>query len=138
MASHHFLGSGALNEGLRRQVGAPADIVTVISSLVAEAHLTVVNAQFTRFPNDGLTIALVLAESHLVLHLWTEERRITIDLHICDYLASNQEKARRLVALLTRECFDPLVSASWSEFSLAHPELPGETSGARNHSLHAG
>jgi S-adenosylmethionine decarboxylase len=35
------------------------------------------------FPNDAITLVLILAESHLSIHTWPEERLIAIDLFSC-------------------------------------------------------
>jgi S-adenosylmethionine decarboxylase len=35
------------------------------------------------FPNGALTLVLILAESHLSIHTWPEERLIAIDLFSC-------------------------------------------------------
>jgi S-adenosylmethionine decarboxylase len=36
-----------------------------------------------RFPNGAVTLVLVLAESHLSIHTWPEERLIAVDLFSC-------------------------------------------------------
>jgi S-adenosylmethionine decarboxylase len=36
-----------------------------------------------RFPNGAVTLVLVLAESHLSLHTWPEERLVAVDLFSC-------------------------------------------------------
>jgi S-adenosylmethionine decarboxylase len=35
------------------------------------------------FPNGAVTLVLVLAESHLSLHTWPEERLVAVDLFAC-------------------------------------------------------
>jgi S-adenosylmethionine decarboxylase len=35
------------------------------------------------FPNDAITLVLILAESHLSIHTWPEESLIAIDLFSC-------------------------------------------------------
>ena len=35
------------------------------------------------FPNGAITLVLILAESHLSIHTWPEERLIAIDLFSC-------------------------------------------------------
>ena len=36
-----------------------------------------------RFPNGAVTLVLVLAESHLSIHTWPEERLVAVDLFSC-------------------------------------------------------
>ena len=76
-----------------------------------------------KFPDGGLTLVWVLAESHLVLHYWGAEGFATIDLHICDYRDSNRAKAQRLVETLESSCFLP-GTAQWHEISVAEPQVP--------------
>ncbi|HXM53788.1 MAG TPA: adenosylmethionine decarboxylase [Candidatus Dormibacteraeota bacterium] len=43
----------------------------------------VLDESLVRFPNGAITLVLVLAESHLSLHTWPEERLVAIDLFSC-------------------------------------------------------
>jgi S-adenosylmethionine decarboxylase len=36
----------------------------------------------------------------VALYFWPEKSKITIDIHVCDYQQSNQEKAKILAKLL--------------------------------------
>ena len=48
------------------------------------------------FPNGAITLVLVLAESHLSIHTWPEERLLAIDLFSCGTIDGD-----RVVATLT-------------------------------------
>ena len=50
---------------------------------VAAGSGHVMDEALVRFPNGAVTLVLVLAESHLSIHTWPEERRIAIDLFSC-------------------------------------------------------
>ncbi len=75
-----------------------------------------------RFDNEGLTLVWVLAESHLVMHLWPEQGYATLDLHVCDYNGSNRDAAHALVERLTAYCYVD-GSESWREMELEPPGL---------------
>jgi S-adenosylmethionine decarboxylase len=49
------------------------------------------------FPNGAVTLVLILAESHLSIHTWPEERLIAIDLFSCGAI-----DGRRVLDELTR------------------------------------
>ena len=120
MASHHFLGTGFLTDGLAAAASRPEDLLDEIERRVADSGLAVVARQAVPFSDGGLTLVWVLAESHLVLHYWAEESFATIDLHICDYQGSNAGKAQRLVQSLRRFCFLE-GSDTWHEHRLERP-----------------
>lgn len=46
------------------------------------------------FENGGFTTAVILAESHLVVHTWPENGQLVlIDISVCDYSQPNRERA---------------------------------------------
>jgi S-adenosylmethionine/arginine decarboxylase-like enzyme len=121
MHSHHFIGVGLLSQGLKQAAG-DGRLVEDISLIVEECDLQIVSRDAVKFENGGATLVWVLAESHLVIHLWTDEGFATIDLHVCDYQVSNRERASRLKKALSEFCFDR-AEADWHEFTLAQPTL---------------
>lgn len=120
MSSHHFIGTGALSDRLRREARDPEELLERVADRVRASGLGVVAQQAVRFDQGGLTLVWVLSESHLVLHYWAEEGFATIDLHVCDYHLSNQERARTLVGSLTELCFLPS-SENWQELHVEPP-----------------
>lgn len=70
--------------------------------------LTPVGDFFYQFPGlmqpGGVTGAVVLAESHLTVHTWPEERAATLDLYVCNYRHDNGAVAR----LACQRLFDAL------------------------------
>ena len=123
MASHHFIGTGSLSGTLTAAAENPARLLAAMGELVEAEGLSVVADQSATFDNGGLTLVWVLAESHLVLHVWAQEGFATLDLHVCDYHASNAAKAQRLVASLSSFCF--AAAGHWHEVHLQDPV--GET-----------
>jgi S-adenosylmethionine decarboxylase len=51
------------------------------------------------FPNGAITLVLILAESHLSLHTWPEERLIAIDLFSCGAIDGQRVLAELTAAL---------------------------------------
>ena len=61
-------------------VGVLADIASAAvraggGHVLANSHVV--------FPNDAVTLVLILAESHLSIHTWPEESLVAIDLFSC-------------------------------------------------------
>ena len=53
---------------------------------------------------------VLLAESHVCLHTWPEQRAVTVDVYVCNFGADHSAKARGLMAALV-ERFQP----EWTE-----------------------
>ena len=117
---HHFIGAGRTSHRLIEAAREPEVLAAGVTGLVAQAGLHVVTHTAARFDNGGLTLAWILAESHLVLHHWEEEGFATLDLHICDYRGSNVGRAERLVEALAEFCF-VAGSETWQESHLHDP-----------------
>ncbi len=124
MTAHHFIGEGDFSDRLQAACGDPPNLLAVVAAAVREAGLQVVADQAVEFAGGGATLVWVLAESHLVLHLWPELSRATLDLHVCDYRDSNRVKARRLRDALTALCFAP-DSAAWRELAVGGDAASG-------------
>ena len=51
----------------------------------------------------GVTATVLLAESHLCVHTWPEERAVTLDVYVCNFSADHSARARALMdALVAR------------------------------------
>jgi S-adenosylmethionine decarboxylase len=50
----------------------------------------VLDSSHVVFPNGAITLVLILAESHLSIHTWPEERLIAIDLFSCGAIDGQQ------------------------------------------------
>ncbi len=117
MISHHVIGTGLFSDRLRADQSDPQRLLARVKQRVSDCGLEVVAEQAVPFTGGGLTLVWVLAESHLVLHLWPEEGSATLDLHVCDYRASNAGKTRRLRGELDGLCFRP-GSGEWREMTV--------------------
>lgn len=51
----------------------------------------------------GLTVAVILLESHVVIHTWPERNNtVIIDISICNYSGDNSQKAQELAEKLIK------------------------------------
>ena len=48
----------------------------------------------------GVTATVLLAESHLCIHTWPEQRAATLDVYVCNFGGDHSAKAQALVAAL--------------------------------------
>ena len=85
--------------------GCPADTPQMVDAqalrtacldAVEEAGLTIVGDRFHQFEPQGVTGAVILAESHLAIHTWPEMGSVTVDVYVCNYTTDNTPKARAL------------------------------------------
>ena len=74
-----------------------------------------VNHLFHTFPGTGkgpggVTATVLLAESHVCLHTWPEQRAVTVDVYVCNFGDDHSAKARGLMFALVNR-FQP----EWTE-----------------------
>jgi S-adenosylmethionine decarboxylase len=82
---------------------------------VEAVGLQAVNQLFHTFPGTpkgpgGVTATVLLAESHICLHTWPEQRAVTIDVYVCNFGGDHSAKARGLMFALVNR-FQP----EWTE-----------------------
>ncbi len=65
-----------------------------------DAGMTVVGQAFHQFLPTGVTGVVLLAESHLAVHTWPEQRFVAADVYVCDHLSANAGKGRALADAL--------------------------------------
>lgn len=126
MASHHVIGTGRISATLATAGDDPDRLLDTVAELIVDCGLRVMAQKFVAFPNGGQTLVWILAESHLVIHHWRQEGFATIDLHVCDYRASNREKAKALTASLERFCYRP-GTERWQEIVVEDPRSQDPT-----------
>ena len=78
---------------------------------VANAGLQAVGQLLHPFPATalgpgGVTATVLLAESHLCVHTWPEQRAVTLDVYVCNFGADHSGKAQSLLNALL-ELFEP-------------------------------
>ena len=72
---------------------------------VRDAGLQAVGQLFYEFPATergpgGVTATVLLAESHLCVHTWPEQRAVTLDVYVCNFGADHSAKAHALMDAL--------------------------------------
>jgi len=82
---------------------------------VEAVGLTAVNRLFHTFPGSdgqpgGVTATVLLAESHVCIHTWPEQKAVTADVYVCNFSEDNTAKARGLMYALVNR-FQP----EWTE-----------------------
>lgn len=50
----------------------------------------------------GVTATVLLAESHLCVHTWPEQRAVTLDVYVCNVGGDHSAKAQAVLAALLR------------------------------------
>jgi S-adenosylmethionine decarboxylase len=58
----------------------------------------------------GVTATVLLAESHVCLHTWPEQKGVTLDVYVCNFSGDHSAKARGLMFALVNR-FQP----EWTE-----------------------
>ena len=81
---------------------------------VLAAGLQAVGQLFHAFPATahgpgGVTATVLLAESHLCVHTWPEQRAVTLDVYVCNFDADHSGKAHALMNALLA-LFDPVTA----------------------------
>jgi S-adenosylmethionine decarboxylase len=90
------------------RLNAHDDLLSFAIQSVQDCGLTVVAQQTHAFPpnpvtphlNAGITLTLLLAESHMCIHTWPEIAGVTLDVYVCNLGADNSAKAQQLIAQL--------------------------------------
>ncbi len=73
---------------------------------VQAAGLQAINQLAHSFPATaqgpgGVTATVLLAESHLCVHTWPEQRAVTLDVYVCNFGGDHSAKAHALLQALT-------------------------------------
>ena len=69
---------------------------------VEQVGLQAVNQLVHSFPATehgpgGVTATVLLAESHLCVHTWPEQKGVTVDVYVCNFGADHSAKAHALL-----------------------------------------
>ncbi|UBF29254.1 S-adenosylmethionine decarboxylase [Kovacikia minuta CCNUW1] len=113
--SHHFSAILSTTETIAHYT-APA-LLELLQTAVQEAGLTSVAKAAATFEPQGVSTVLILEESHVALHVWTESCKIAVDIHVCDYHQNNLLKAEKLAELLALRLTGRCDRSQWSYLS---------------------
>jgi S-adenosylmethionine decarboxylase len=80
-------------------VTAVAALTSLATAAVEAGNGHVLEASQVTFPNGAVTLVLILAESHLSIHTWPEQRLIAIDLFSCGAINAEAVLARLVGSL---------------------------------------
>lgn len=97
--SHHFIAILPATAAV-----LAADVNTLLATLqthVNQVGLRAVSQATATFQPQGVSVVVILEESHVALHIWTEWGKATIDIHVCDYSQDNYPKAKALAECLS-------------------------------------
>ena len=72
--------------------------------IIDEMNLNVVGEVHHQFKPFGATLLYLLAESHLSIHTYVEERYVAIDLYCCNELIDMNEVLEIIYDYFDREC----------------------------------
>ncbi|HEY9846003.1 MAG TPA: S-adenosylmethionine decarboxylase [Candidatus Caenarcaniphilales bacterium] len=97
-----------------------ADFLALLRKGAQQAQLTVVGELAFTFDVQGITAVVLLKESHVALHFWPEEKRVTIDIHICDYQQDNGEKAEILADFLALQITGGSSGTQWYNLTITN------------------
>lgn len=96
--SHHFSAILPLSDAIAHS--STDELLVLLKGCVQAAGLTAVAEATATFSPQGVSAVLLLEESHVALHLWSEYRQATVDIHVCDYHQDNRFKAETLAEQL--------------------------------------
>ncbi len=80
--------------------------LTLVGKAVHEFSPVTANNENNVQQTSGLTISLLLAESHLCLHTWGGSKAVILDIYVCNFQQDNSEKAEELFKIVS-EIFQP-------------------------------
>jgi S-adenosylmethionine decarboxylase len=97
--SHHFSAILPVSQAVYKWTDY--DFLELLKALVQKVGLKTVGEMAIAFQPHGVSAVVLLEESHVALHFWPEEGKVSVDIHVCDFLQNNQQKAEELTKLLT-------------------------------------
>lgn len=119
LRSHHFSAILPAVDGCENW--PPDRLASELRALVSQSGLTAVADARARFQPEGASAVVVLAESHVAVHLWPEYSAATVDIHVCDFGQDNEARALRLAELIGLRLSGEPASQLWSRLTVEMP-----------------
>ncbi|WP_219904686.1 S-adenosylmethionine decarboxylase family protein [Stenomitos frigidus] len=94
------------------------ELLRLLREAVQQAGLDAVGDLATTFEPQGVSVVLILKESHVALHVWPECNKVSVDIHVCDYHQNNLPKAENLAERLTLMLTGRRDRSGWSYLGL--------------------
>lgn len=110
--SHHLSAILTTTDAILRL--SNVELLNLMKAIVREAGLNAVGQATATFEPQGISAVLLLEESHVALHIWTESQKVAVDIHVCDYHQDNLPKARKLADLLTQKISQDRDRSRWN------------------------
>lgn len=99
--SHHW--SAILTAANHVSLWTEAQFLAMLKQAVQIAGLTPISETGFTFQPHGVSVVVLLEESHVALHYWPEKGKVSVDIHVCDYQQDNKPKAEKLASLLAQQ-----------------------------------
>ena len=109
--SHHFSAVLTTPEAIAHL--SSTELLNLMKTAVLEAGLSPVGETTATFEPQGASAVLLLEESHVALHTWPEDYKITADIHVCDFHQDNYAKAKKLATVLTTKITGCCDDSQW-------------------------
>jgi len=116
LRSHHF--SAILTASPATYAWAAADFLKLLKQAAEQAQLTPVGELAFTFPEQGISAVVLLEESHVALHFWPEQGKVSVDIHVCDYEQDNLGKAEVLAEVLALQISGDRGHEQWHNLSV--------------------
>ena len=87
-------------QGCAFDLSARQSLKTAVKNLLIRHSVNVLKSAAQHFPNAGMTLFYILAESHLAIHTWPEKGLVNVDLFLCNYSRNNNRKAKAVLRSL--------------------------------------
>ena len=81
LGSHFLIDAGGINFDLLNDIKILINMCYLILSIY---KLTIIDMKYNQFEPQGVSIVFLLSESHLSLHTWPENGKISLDLFSCN------------------------------------------------------
>jgi S-adenosylmethionine decarboxylase proenzyme len=79
-------------------------IIPILNKIVEKYNLNVVGKAIHQFEPFGVTAVYILAESHLSIHTFVDERKVAIDLYTCNQFNDLYDIEMFFKSLFNNEC----------------------------------
>ncbi|WP_161606135.1 adenosylmethionine decarboxylase [Microlunatus speluncae] len=93
----------------------PTSLRSLLTRAATEAGAHVLEVSSHRFEPHGVTMVLLLAESHLAIHTWPEERFAAMDIFTCGDTMRPEAAAEIVAEGLRAESYAPTTIARGGE-----------------------
>jgi S-adenosylmethionine decarboxylase len=72
------------------------DLRKILEDKVQESSLTIMGSILKEFYHTSFSLNIMLAESHICIHTWPEEKYVSLDVFVCNYTKDNSEIAKNI------------------------------------------